>query len=94
MFHRQTPIESQFQSRILNNLNAEIASGAISNISEAIEWIHFTYFYIRLRKNPLQYGVDWKELRRDSQLNAYLSDFCHSAARRLDGNRMIRYDPM
>jgi len=54
MFHRQTPIESQFQSRILNNLNAEIASGAISNISEAIEWIHFTYFYIRLRKNPLQ----------------------------------------
>uniref|UniRef100_A0A914KRM4 Activating signal cointegrator 1 complex subunit 3 n=1 Tax=Meloidogyne incognita TaxID=6306 RepID=A0A914KRM4_MELIC len=94
MFHRQTPIESQFQSRILNNLNAEIASGAISNISEAIEWIHFTYFYIRLRKNPLQYGVDWKELRKDSQLNAYLSDFCHSAARRLDANRMIRYDPI
>uniref|UniRef100_A0A1I8BS09 Activating signal cointegrator 1 complex subunit 3 n=1 Tax=Meloidogyne hapla TaxID=6305 RepID=A0A1I8BS09_MELHA len=94
MFHRQTPIESQFQSRILNNLNAEIASGAISNISEAIEWIHFTYFYIRLRKNPLQYGVDWKELRKDSQLNAYLSDFCHNAAKRLDANRMIRYDPI
>ena len=41
-----------------------------------------------------KYGVDWKELRKDSQLNAYLSDFCHSAARRLDANRMIRYDPM
>ncbi|KAF7630755.1 hypothetical protein Mgra_00008963 [Meloidogyne graminicola] len=94
MFHRQTPIESQFQSRILNNLNAEIASGAISNIFEAVDWIHFTYFYIRLRKNPLQYGVDWKELRKDPQLFSYLSDFCHSAARRLDANRMIRYDPI
>ena len=54
MFHRQTPIESQFQARILDNLNAEIARGALSNIGEAMEWVRSTYFYIRLRKNPLQ----------------------------------------
>uniref|UniRef100_A0A914I9P9 Activating signal cointegrator 1 complex subunit 3 n=2 Tax=Globodera TaxID=31242 RepID=A0A914I9P9_GLORO len=94
MFHRQAPIESQFQSRILNNMNAEIARGAISNIKEAVEWIRFTYFYIRLRKNPLQYGVEWKELRREPSLVTYLTDFCHVAARRLDLNRMIRYDPL
>lgn len=72
MFHRQAPIESQFQARILDNLNAEISRGpsvrstdvkitkndqflgAISNIKEAVEWIRFSYFYLRLRKNPLQ----------------------------------------
>ncbi|KAL3084609.1 hypothetical protein niasHT_035608 [Heterodera trifolii] len=94
MFHRQAPIESQFQRRILNNLNAEIARGAISNIKEAVEWIRFSYFYIRLRKNPLMYGVEWRELRREPTLVSFLNDFCHSAARRLDLNRMIRYDPV
>jgi replicative superfamily II helicase len=64
MFHRQAPIESQFQARILDNLNAEIARGAISNISEAVEWIRFTYFYIRLRKNPLQVNHFITNLKR------------------------------
>ncbi|KAE9553444.1 hypothetical protein FO519_003357 [Halicephalobus sp. NKZ332] len=45
MLIRQAPIESQFMSRIHDNLNAEIAAGTVSTIDEAVEWLRFTYMY-------------------------------------------------
>lgn len=62
MLVRHVPIESNFHTKILDNLNAEIARGVllfccvfmfpsflgtVTNIKEAVEWIRFTYFYIR-----------------------------------------------
>lgn len=47
MLVRQAPIESRFQSKIYDNLNAEIARGTVSTVQEAVEWLRYTYFFIR-----------------------------------------------
>lgn len=92
MLVRQAPIESRFQSKINDNLNAEIARGAVATIQEAAEWLTYTYFFIRARLNPMVYGIDYKEARSDPTLSGYLENLCSRAAQKLDSNQMIRFD--
>lgn len=88
----ETPIESNFRERLLNNLNAEIAGGTVANLADAVGWLRSTYFFIRARRNPPEYGLDYVEVRKDPQLREYLEDIVCDAARKLDANKMIRYD--
>ena len=30
----------------------QIALGNVTNIDEAVEWLSYTYLYVRMRKNP------------------------------------------
>ncbi len=43
LMNQQLPIESQFVSRLTDNLNAEIVLGSIRNREEAIQWLGYTY---------------------------------------------------
>ncbi|KAI1690567.1 sec63 brl domain-containing protein [Ditylenchus destructor] len=94
MLIRQSPIESQFQTRIMDHMNAEISRGTVSNLDEAVEWLRFTYFYIRARQNPLIYGINWQEVRKDPELKQFLTDLCYNSAKKLDQNKMIKFDSM
>jgi hypothetical protein len=49
-------------------MNAEIVAGTISNIRDAVNWISYSYLFIRMRRNPEIYGVDPKELKEDPTL--------------------------
>lgn len=40
----------------------KIALGTVANVEEAVQWLSYTYLFVRLRKNPLLYGVDHNEL--------------------------------
>ena len=53
---------------LCDHMNAEIIAGTVTNIREAIIWIQYTYMYIRMRKNPLVYGVTSEERMRDPSL--------------------------
>lgn len=64
----KTPIESTFMKNLCDHMNAEIIAGTVTNIREAIIWIQYTYMYIRMRKNPLVYGVTNEERMRDPSL--------------------------
>uniref|UniRef100_A0A1I7VPC0 Activating signal cointegrator 1 complex subunit 3 n=1 Tax=Loa loa TaxID=7209 RepID=A0A1I7VPC0_LOALO len=90
MLLRQAPIESQFMSRIYDNLNAEISLGTVSSISEAVEWLKYTYFFIRAKLNPLAYGIPRGQLERDPDLYEYLTQMMTEAAEKLDASQMIR----
>uniref|UniRef100_A0A915PDR7 Activating signal cointegrator 1 complex subunit 3 n=1 Tax=Setaria digitata TaxID=48799 RepID=A0A915PDR7_9BILA len=92
MLLRQAPIESQFMSRIYDNLNAEISLGTVSTISEAVEWLKYTYFFIRAKLNPLAYGIPREQLEHDPDLYEYLTQMMTEAAEKLDRNQMIRFD--
>ncbi|KAI6180712.1 hypothetical protein M3Y98_00750700 [Aphelenchoides besseyi] len=92
MLIRQAPIESKFQTKIFDNLNAEIARGSVTTLSDAIEWLRYSYFYVRARKNPLVYGIDYQEVRDCPDLSSFLNDLCYSAADKLDASQMIRFD--
>jgi len=38
-------------------LNAEISLGTVSNINDAVQWLGYTYLFVRARKNPMAYGA-------------------------------------
>lgn len=38
----------------------QIALGTVTNVEEAVKWISYTYLYVRMRANPLVYGISHK----------------------------------
>ena len=56
------PIESSFRAMLVDNLNAELVLGSVSNVKEAASWLGYTYLAVRMRQNPLAYGITWDEL--------------------------------
>ncbi len=53
----QMPIESNFVKAIPDHLNAEIVSGTVTNVREAVSWLSYTYLFIRMLRNPMVYGA-------------------------------------
>lgn len=39
---------------------AQVALGSVTNIEEAVKWLSYTYLYVRMRANPLAYGINHK----------------------------------
>lgn len=88
----QIPIESSFITYLADNLNAEIALGTISNVPEAVEWLSYTYLFVRMRLNFQSYGMVYKTLEDDPNLEKKRKELVDNAAKALDKARMIRYD--
>ncbi len=53
----QMPIESNFVQALPDHLNAEIVSGTVTNVREAVTWLSYTYLFIRMLRNPMVYGA-------------------------------------
>lgn len=88
----QLPIESKFKENLADNLNAEVSLGTVSNVQEAVEWLMYTYFYIRMRCNPQVYGLKYDAEKSDPYLRRYLTELIERVALALDNARMIRFD--
>lgn len=89
---QQNPIESQFLDSLADNLNAEIALGTVTNVEEAVKWLSYTYLYVRMRANPLAYGINHKAYQMDPGLELYRKELVVEAGRKLDKARMIRFE--
>ncbi|XP_071560788.1 activating signal cointegrator 1 complex subunit 3 [Temnothorax nylanderi] len=88
----QIPIESSFVTYLADNLNAEIALGTISNVTEAVEWLSYTYLFVRMKLNFQAYGMVYQTLVNDTNLEKKRKELVDVAANALDKARMIRYD--
>ncbi|KAK3440303.1 hypothetical protein EUGRSUZ_B00583 [Eucalyptus grandis] len=88
----QLPIESQFISSLKDNLNAEVALGTVTNVKEACAWLRYTYLAVRMRLNPLAYGIGWDEVVADPSLMSKQRALVTDAARALDKAKMMRFD--
>ncbi|KAJ1557614.1 DEIH-box ATPase, partial [Cladochytrium tenue] len=86
------PIESQFITRLADNLNAEIVLGTIRSREEAVHWLGYTYLYVRMLRNPALYGITPDESAEDSFLEQKRTDLIHSAALLLDKCNLVKYD--
>lgn len=53
-------------------------------MEEAVKWLSYTYLYVRMRKNPLVYGINYHEVQDDPTLMSKRRDIIVDAARRLD----------
>ncbi|KAF8377969.1 hypothetical protein HHK36_031358 [Tetracentron sinense] len=92
LMNQQLPIESQFVSKLADQLNAEIVLGTVQNVGEACNWIGYTYLYVRMLRNPSLYGLVPDVLTRDRTLEERRADLIHSAATILDKNNLVKYD--
>ncbi|XP_077223084.1 U5 small nuclear ribonucleoprotein helicase [Tasmannia lanceolata] len=88
----QLPIESQFITSLKDNLNAEVALGTVTNVKEGCAWLGYTYLFIRMKANPLAYGIGWDEVIGDPSLISKQRSLIIDAARALDKAKMMRFD--
>ncbi len=88
----QLPVESQFISKLADNLNAECVLGTIQNAKEAVHWLGYTYLYIRMLRSPTLYGVSHDQIKDDQLLEKRRADLVHTSACSLDKNNLIRYE--
>jgi antiviral helicase SLH1 len=89
----QHAIESQMEKRLIDNFNAEISLGTVTTIDEAVQWLGYTYLYIRMRREPHIYGIDRKSLADDPFLGQKRRDLVTVAAKKLHDLQMIVFDP-
>lgn len=92
LLNQQLPIESQMISALPDNLNAEIVLGTISNLKDAVNWLAYSYLYVRMLKNPLLYSISDEEIKKDPNLIQRRTDLIHSAALTIDKHGLIKYD--
>ncbi|KAK4651406.1 putative steryl acetyl hydrolase mug81 [Podospora pseudocomata] len=88
----QLPIESKFSAKLVDNLNAEIALGTVTSINDAVKWIGYSYLFVRMRRNPMAYGIDWSEYSDDPQLVQRRRKLAIQAARTLRQSQMIIFN--
>lgn len=92
MLTQAVPIESSFIKALPDHLNAEIVSGTVTNIREAVAWLSYTYLHVRMMRNPISYGITWAEAQADPSLNRKRVELIVNAAKRLDSCHMARFD--
>lgn len=88
----QFPIESNFIDCLADNLNAEVTLGTICNVDEAIEWLSYTYLFVRMRINPQVYGINYADVQEDPSLERKRRELIVASAMRLDKAQMIRFN--
>lgn len=53
----QTVLESSLHHSLAEHINSEIALGTITSMDTAKKWLHSSFLYRRLRKNPGHYDI-------------------------------------
>ena len=91
LMNQQLPIESQFVSKLADNLNAEIVLGSVRNRDEGVEWLGYTYLFVRMLRSPGLYSVG-AEYEDDDALEQKRVDLIHSAATVLEKSSLVKYD--
>lgn len=89
---QQQPIESQFSRKMVDNLNAEISLGTVTSVPEAITWLGYSYLFVRMKRNPIAYGIEWSEMQNDPNLVQRRRDLIVKAARVLQSSQMIIFN--
>eukprot|EP00536_Pseudo-nitzschia_multiseries_P002204 jgi/Psemu1/322449/estExt_fgenesh1_pg.C_290027 len=90
---RAVPIESTFIKQLADHLNAEIVGGTVTNLEEAVNWLSYTYLYVRMLKNPLAYGINADQKADDPSLRGRLLELVRDAATTLSQEKMINFHP-
>lgn len=91
LINQQLPIESQFVSRLADNMNAEIVLNTIKSRDDGVDWLGYTYLYVRMLRSPALYKVG-AEYADDQTLRQKRIDLVHSAAALLAKCNLIKYD--
>ena len=92
LMNLQLPVESQLVKVLPNHLNAEVVLGSVQSIEDAVDWLSYSYLFVRMLKSPDVYGVDPVLRASDPTLKGHCRSLVHSAACLLEKSQLIRYD--
>lgn len=91
LMNQQLPIESQFMSKLADNLNAEIVLGNVRSRDDAVEWLGYTYLFVRMLRSPGLYSVG-ADYENDDALEQKRVDLVHSASVVLEKAGLVKYE--
>jgi len=72
--------------------SVKVSLGSVSNVNEAMDWLTYTYLYVRMRRNPTLYGIQYMEAEEDPNLTLRRKELIVQAAKSLDLAQMLRFD--
>ena len=86
-------LESRFMSHLKSALNAEVVLGNVTNMFEALDWLKFTYFFIRFVRNPIAYQFTLNHsMDRMMQIEDFLQNQIERVVLELSRERLLLYD--
>ncbi|KAL7066579.1 DEAD/DEAH box helicase family protein [Cryptosporidium serpentis] len=90
----QAPIESLLGkgSELCNLINTEVCRGLILNFDDIIRWIKYTFFFVRIRKSPLYYGLTHEDILNDYDFIQSLKKIIMDSLLSLRNSKLIRYN--
>jgi len=91
MLKNQIDIESKLPKFLEDALNAEVSIGNILNVNDAVSWLGFTYFSIRLEKNPNKYNIVADKDIRFMDKKEKLACIAQQSFERLNKSKLLRY---
>ncbi|CAD5190489.1 unnamed protein product, partial [Musa acuminata subsp. malaccensis] len=83
-------VESQLLTCAMEHLTAEIVQLIISDICLAIEWLKCSYLYVRIKKNPENYGIE-RGIPHEC-LEKHMQEICVKKIKELSEHGMIWTD--
>ncbi|KAF0300038.1 putative U5 small nuclear ribonucleoprotein helicase [Amphibalanus amphitrite] len=92
LLNQQLPVESQMVARLSDTLNAEVVLGTVKNVRDAVNWLGYTYLYVRMLRSPALYGVSHDMVEADPLLEGRRADLVHTAALALDKSGLVKYE--
>lgn len=92
LMNQQLPVESQLISKLPDMLNAEVVLGTVNNVTDAMDWLGYTYLYVRMIHSPTLYGISHDVAKNDHLLDQPRADLIHTAALMLDKGNLVKYD--
>ena len=75
----QISLESQLLKSLPDSLNAEVVQGTVTNMRDAVNWLGYTYLYIRMLRNPRHYSIPSDEFEDDKELLKRRVNLAHTA---------------
>lgn len=87
MMSCKLPIDSNFESCMMEASNAEVALGNLTSLTEVYEYVKRTFYYVRACKNPRLIGCNKKH-----EVDGKLLEIVERNVNQLHKLRMVRYD--
>lgn len=92
VLNQQLPIESQMISKIVDNVNAEIVAGNIKSINDTVDWLEYTYLYVRCIVSPELYNIPSIDNENDQTLIKFRKDLSHTVLTILEEQNLLIYN--
>lgn len=91
LMNQQLPIESQMARKLVDSINAEIVLGNVRTRDDGVDWLGYTYLFVRMLRSPGLYSVG-PDYQDDEALEQQRVDLIHSAATVLAKAGLAKYE--